>query len=239
MHRESVEPQRFVEAERDVEILNRLAGRALHEVVDAGDHDELAARPLDAPADVAVVRVRDVLDLGQIAAGQPHERRVGIGRLERALDRSGVHAVGQARVDRFEDPAVERHEMRNERDVHPELLLDLGLMPMREHSVRRDAAVHFGKVRALGRRLAGAGDPRLRVDDHARLHQASGDQRLQGKDGRRRVAPGIRDERRRRRAPSDSARSIRRSRVAPDPANADRSVRARPRCAGGTRPTDR
>ncbi len=41
--RRSIEPHRFVEAERDVEVLNRLPGRALHEVVDARDHDELAA----------------------------------------------------------------------------------------------------------------------------------------------------------------------------------------------------
>ena len=56
----------LVEAERDVEVLDGLSCGALHQVVDAGHHDELTARTLDAPADVAEVRVRHVLDLGQI-----------------------------------------------------------------------------------------------------------------------------------------------------------------------------
>ena len=151
---------------------------------------QLTARAVDAPADVAEVRVRDVLDLGQVASrsgartATPRRPPSSV-----ALDRRRVDAGCQARVDRLEDPAVERHEVRHERHVHPELLLDLGLVPMREHAVRGDAAVHLGEVRALGRRLAGARDAGLRVDDDARLNQPGGDERLQRQDRGRRVAP--------------------------------------------------
>ena len=61
--------------------------------------------------------------------------------------------------------------MRHERHRHADLLFDFGGVAMGEDAVRRDAAVALGEVRALGRRLAGAGDARLRVDDHARLDQ--------------------------------------------------------------------
>src|SRR5262249_34229639 len=36
---ELLEPQRFVEAVHQVEVLQRLAGRALHQIVDGRDHD--------------------------------------------------------------------------------------------------------------------------------------------------------------------------------------------------------
>ena len=57
-------PGRLVEAEHHVHVLHRLARRALHQVVDHR-HEDRAARRIDAPADVAEVRVRDVLDLRQ------------------------------------------------------------------------------------------------------------------------------------------------------------------------------
>ena len=52
----------------------------------------------DAPADVAEVRVRDVLDLRQIRAGQPDERRVRVGRLERPLDVVAASTPGRSRA---------------------------------------------------------------------------------------------------------------------------------------------
>src|SRR5215510_9381319 len=54
----SLQPQPFVEAEGDVEVLHRLSGRPLHEVVDADDEHELPPGLVDAPADVTEVRVR-------------------------------------------------------------------------------------------------------------------------------------------------------------------------------------
>src|SRR5262245_460483 len=143
----SVERRGFVESERHVEILNRLACRALHEVVDADRHHELTALAVDLPADVAEVRVRDVLDLGQVLAREPHERRAAVRLGERALDVGRADARLQPGVDRLEDAAVERHEVRHERHRHADFLFDLGRMPVREYPVGGDAAVAFGEMR--------------------------------------------------------------------------------------------
>ncbi len=105
-----------------------------------------------------------------------------------------VDARLQSRVDRLENPAVERHEVRDERHRDAQLLLDLGGMPVREDAVGRDAVVALGEVRPLGRRLARARDAGLGVDDNPRLHEASRDERLQRQHRGRRIAPGARDE---------------------------------------------
>ena len=96
--------------------------------------------------------------------------RVGLGDLR--LRRARRHA----HVDRLEDAAVERHQVRHERHRDAQLLLDLGGVPMREHAVRRQALVDLAEVRALARRLARARDAGLGVDDdvagdQARRHQ--------------------------------------------------------------------
>src|SRR5687768_14931444 len=103
----SVQPQRFIEAVGDIEVLDRLAGRTLDQVVDDRHHHQLASGTIDAPADVAVVRVRDVLDLRQVAAGEPHEGRVRIGTRQRRSDLIGAHVGFQPRINRFEDAAIE------------------------------------------------------------------------------------------------------------------------------------
>ena len=74
----------FVEATGDVEVLQRLARRALHQVVEARDDHEPPRSGVEPPADVAEVRPRDVLDLRQRVAGEPHERLVGVGRASNA-----------------------------------------------------------------------------------------------------------------------------------------------------------
>ena len=71
--RRSQQPGRLRLADHHVHVLHRLARRALQQVVDHRDENR-AARRIDAPADVAEVRVRDVLDFRQRRADQPHER---------------------------------------------------------------------------------------------------------------------------------------------------------------------
>ncbi len=146
--------------------------------------------PIDAPADVAEVRVDDVLDLGQVGAGQADERRSGVGSRERVTDSGGVRAGAEARVNRLEDPAVERHQVRHEGHRHAQFLLDLGAVAVPEHAVGGDTAVTLRKMRALARRLAGARHARLGVDDDARLEERRRDERLEREDGRRRITAG-------------------------------------------------
>ncbi len=125
---------------------------------------------------------------GRSAPGQADERRPGVGVGQCASHGAGVHAGTEARVDRLEDPAVERHEVRHERDRYAEFLLDLGAVAVPEHAVGGDAAVTLRKMRALARRLAGARHARLGVDDDARFEERRRDERLEREDGRRRIA---------------------------------------------------
>ena len=94
---------------------------------------------------------------------------------------SSVVPGGHPDVDRRENPPIERHQVRREGDRTAQALLDLGAVAMGEDAVCRQAAVALGKVGALGRRLAGARDAGLRVDDHvrARHEDAGGGQRRQ------------------------------------------------------------
>ncbi len=100
--------------------------------------------------------------------------------------------------------------MRHEGDRHAELLLDLGAVAVAEHAVGGDAAVALREVRPLGRRLAGAGDARLGVDDDARLEQPGRDERLQRQHRGGRIAARRRRPAGRRRARRGGARSGRR-----------------------------
>ena len=72
------QPRSLVVAEHHIQVLNRLARRALHEVVDDRHQKDAAAGGVDPPADVAEIRIRRVLDFGQRLAGEPHERRVPV-----------------------------------------------------------------------------------------------------------------------------------------------------------------
>ena len=86
----SQQPRPLVEAEHHVHVLHGLARRALQQVVD-DRHEDRAARRIDAPADVAEVRVRDVLDLGQRRlrrAGRTSRRRTPARRRRPAPPRS-------------------------------------------------------------------------------------------------------------------------------------------------------
>ena len=117
-----------------------------------------------------------------------YAHREGLGDL--LLGRSRL----QRAVDRFEDAAIERHQVRDEGDARAELLLDLRGVAMLEHGVGRNAAVILGKVRALGRRLAGSRHTRLRVDDDRAGQQARTMERLERQERRRGIAAWIRHE---------------------------------------------
>ena len=76
--------------------------------------------------------------------------RVRVRRLERPAEcrRSSTPGL-QPRVDRLENAAIERHQVRHERHRHADFLFDLGAMAVREYAVRGHAAVNLGEVRAL------------------------------------------------------------------------------------------
>src|SRR5262249_22545383 len=123
------------EAAGHIEILKRLTGRALHEVVETGDNHEPPGSRVEAPADVAEIGPGDVLDLRQRVPGQPHEWLLAVRRLEHFLDPLGRRPGSHLRVNRLEDSAIERHQMGNEGHLRAKLLLHLGDMTMSEYSV--------------------------------------------------------------------------------------------------------
>ena len=72
---------------------------------------------------------------------------------------------------------------------------DLRQMPVSADGVRREVGIDAAEMGALGRRLARPADARLGVDHDVDEPQA--DQRVEGKQSRRRVAAGIGDQPRR------------------------------------------
>src|SRR5690242_2708322 len=112
------EALRLGETERDVHVLDGLAGRSLDEVVNGRhEHDPLRAG-VDLEADVAEVGTADVADLRQARIVDAHEGRglveVVVGGEELLLR----EPLGVRSVDGGEDAAVDRQQVRGE--VHEE-----------------------------------------------------------------------------------------------------------------------
>ena len=188
------QPRPLVVSEHHVQILDGLAGRAFHEVIDDRHKQDPAAGRVHAPPDVAEIRIRRVLDLRQRLTGQSYERCCLIGRFHRVGHITRRRARPHARVDRFENAPVERHEVRHERDGRAQFLFDFGLMPMTEHAVCGHAPVILGKMRPVARLLARARDPRLCVDHDVACQQSGLGQRLERKQRGGGVAARVRNE---------------------------------------------
>ena len=139
--------------------------------------------------------MRDMLDLGQIPAGQADKRGPLVRICQQLFDVGGSYAGPEPGVDRFENASVDRHEVRHECDWNADLLLYLGCMAMREHPVGGDAAVTLRKMGALTRRLACARHAGLGVDDYAGFEQSAANERAEREDGCGRIAAGARNER--------------------------------------------
>ncbi len=141
--RERRRPGGLVEAEREVRVLDRLAGGALAEVVDRGDHDPAAGR-----------LVLERGDLGGVGALEPREVGHGVDHLDDV--RPGVRGLeqrprilGRGHVAGADEPAAERDDVRHERDREAEELRDLRRVPVRADRVGRDVLEHGGGVRAV------------------------------------------------------------------------------------------
>ena len=108
-----------------------------------------AVRLVHLPADVAEVRLRDVLDLGQGGPGDPHERRRGVGLRERGahLPRPSCPAPGaRSSLDRRPRSSGTRCGTKVTRGQAPAPSPAYGDGRRRR---RRHAAVVLGEVRAV------------------------------------------------------------------------------------------
>ena len=178
--------------------MHRLPGGALEQVVEAGDQHQARPAGVEREADVAVVCVQRVLDLGQARRREDaHEGAAGVEVAQALLDFLLRERLPQVHIDGRQDAARDGQQVRGENELgrgEPELLQDFSRVPVGEDRVGAEVRRHLDEVRLGSRLLAGARDPRLRVGDDAALgiHQAGAHERRQRQDDRGRIAAGVR-----------------------------------------------
>ena len=154
---------RLGEAEHQVQVLHGLAGGALPEVVDRGQHDHAAAD--HAHVDAAAVGLADVVGARRLV-GEVDEGLVLVGAAIQVED--GVALEVRRHVATGEQALLDRHEVRHEREAGllGQLLLKLGGVPVALDLVGLDVLGDRDEVRRLGGLAAGSRDARLGVHHH-------------------------------------------------------------------------
>src|SRR6187549_3133809 len=110
------------------------------------------------PPDVTEIGIGGVLDFRQRLARNPDKRCRVVRAAHDGRHLPRCRARLELGVNRLENAAIERDQVRYERHRRAELLLDFGLMPVAEETVGRHTAVILGEVRALAGLLARARD---------------------------------------------------------------------------------
>ena len=106
-------PSRSGIAGHDVQVLDRLTRCALHEVVDGRDHDHALGRA----SSVAKMRQPFVPTTSLSSGGAPaddDEPLAGVGLVVEGAKVGCRRQPRRAHVDRLDDAAVDRHEVRHE-----------------------------------------------------------------------------------------------------------------------------
>src|SRR5665647_2653900 len=159
----SISDQPFVlgQTGHDVHVLHRLPRRALHQVVDDADDEDAPGALVDVREDAAVVGAGDVLEQRRRLA-HLDEGLAGVEFLVQLHD-PGLARDGEgagADVDGLADAALERHQVRDERELGPVAVAagsraegadarpaarqpggDLGIVPVRAHAVGDEVRV--------------------------------------------------------------------------------------------------
>src|SRR5256885_5169684 len=116
-----------------VQILDCLAGSAFPQIVETGNEDQAAARGIQGKADIAKIRMRDVLQFRQRAGGpDTYHGPPGVKLSKESLDFGASSRLIQRHVDGGENPARERQKVRGEdhlRFAQAGMLENLGRMP--------------------------------------------------------------------------------------------------------------
>ena len=188
---ESRSPAVVGEAESAVDVLDRLAGGALAEVVDRADHD----RPIgEAVGEDADLRPVGVLDAGELRRDALRQDRDDGARGVALLEQRPQVGARRADVARRDEPAPDRQQVRRERDGEAEQLRDLRHVLVRADPVRRDVLEHEAGVRATPSACGPRPSSRTcasTTTDSGSIASASGAEREQR---RGRVAPRVRDQ---------------------------------------------
>ncbi|KAG0752286.1 hypothetical protein G6F24_013670 [Rhizopus arrhizus] len=154
-------PKKFVDAQREVEVLHGLGGRALQQVVQGRDHDHpLAARGQGEATDLGAMTTGNAADPRRFIH-HLDQRLARIGLLE-ALDDllAGLHAV-QPQVGGERDATEMRRDVRHELDGHAQLYRHLALVHVIGQRIRHQVVgqqLAVGLVRRRGTSTGVTGD---------------------------------------------------------------------------------
>ena len=170
--RQLLEPGRFREAVHQIEILQGLAGRALHQIVDRRDDDGAAFDAVGEHADMTEIRAAHMLRRGDHALlDDAQEGTVGISLCERRAQIRSRRLAGEPHIAGAKLAARHRRKMRREVDGNgsasgqPELLLDLRHVAMIADAVGRKPLARLREQDVLLQRAPGARHAGLGVDD--------------------------------------------------------------------------
>ena len=156
----SSEARSFREATENVHALHRLAAGTFDEIVFGAHDDEPSGAGIQPPGEFEDIGAHDILRVGQgLAFQQTNKRLTGISLLitrgdafTEGGDFGGRRKILHGReVERGEDAAVDRDQVRSELDDHRragrerKLLLNLGKMPVLGHAVGAHALVALGE----------------------------------------------------------------------------------------------
>ena len=188
---------RLGQAEHHVEVLHRLRGGALPEVVDRGEHEHLAGVRVGGGEHPAEVRLAHLAHARR-RVDHLDERLLRVGGREQLAQLPAGHRARGRHVAAGQLALVERHEVRLELDrqvgaEQRELLLDLRRVPVGGDLVGEDVLAGHRQVRGLVERAAGAGDALLGVDHHVG-DQPGARERREREQRRGRVAAGVGDD---------------------------------------------
>src|SRR5437764_418446 len=150
-----------------VQILDRLAGCALPEIVETGDQNQAAARRIQSKADIAKIRMRDVLQLGQ-RAGRPNAYHgpSGVEPPKEFFDFGNSSWLLERDVNGGKNSARERQQVCREdhlRLAQAGMFKDFRRVAMRENAVSLKILVYFHKVQIAPGIFAGSAGPRFAV----------------------------------------------------------------------------
>mmetsp|Transcript_4038 Transcript_4038/g.12490 ORF Transcript_4038/g.12490 Transcript_4038/m.12490 type:complete len:203 (-) Transcript_4038:583-1191(-) len=160
----AAQPEVLGQPARDVHVLDRLARRALDQIINARNNNCLPINTIVKHVDRAQVGAAHVPRRRHRAAIEDrHELVVCVLRLQRRLELRRAHAGRGAHVDRLFNPARHGHQVRRE-GAHDGLasrqtqaLLDLRQVAVAGNAVRREPVRHLAEEGPLLGRAARAG----------------------------------------------------------------------------------
>ncbi len=191
----------FFDAEREIEILNRLPRRAFDQIINRADDEAASGCGIRNNADVAEVRVVDGMEIGH-ASGfvEPDEGLVRVVLLKDIRDDfSRSHGLRETEVDGFENAALNGNELRGEAEFgffEAAVREHFGHVAMFEDRIRREIFRDFAEAGFERGLAARAADTAFRVADDAAfaIDDTGFDERTQSEIRGGRIAAGVRDK---------------------------------------------